>query len=361
MSKYKVILYKLSVGNYLEEYSKSTFLQKDKFCSYDEILAHSLVELIPNCDFQILSDSDIDHESLTEFKINENDKFGITKNSSSEKFDLFDFIEIKNLETNKYVIIDFQDGPKHAAVLGKNDDCLGGYTCMYLDLVSKLKDTNFYLEKFYPFSFFDLYPYLTKLHREEILDIRNTQEKIPKLVFYGTIGDVSKGMYTTANAITGVYEPVRLVVKILKEKYPEYIDVKDREEKLSRPDWWRLAAKYSMAVTIPGHPWCSREHEFWALGIPTLANTFTCPLMFPLIGNKHYVDAGTSGKDSMDREIDQEYAADLLIERFLQVRDQENYLNKIAKNAQERYDKYNFPEVIAKHLLEDIKIKFDLF
>jgi len=361
MSKYKVILYKTSVGEFSESESKLFFVNKYKFTSYDEILANALVEVIPNSELEIISDANIEHDTLVELKINEDDEFGILKNTSNEKFDLFDFIAIKNTETNKYVIIDFQDGPKHTTVIGKNENCLGGYACMYLDLVKRIKDENFHLNKFYPFSFFDLYPYLTKLYREEIQSIRNKEAKIPKLVFYGTIGDIETQVYTTENEVTGVREPVRLVANILKEKYPQYIDVRDRSEKLDRPEWWKLAAEYVMPVTIPGHPWCSREHEFWSLGIPTLANTFTCPLMFPLIGGKHYVDAGTCGKDSMDREIDQEHAADLIIEKFLLVKDEKVYLQKIGKNAQERYDRYVFPENIASYLVRDIKTKFNLF
>lgn len=361
MFEYKVILYKLSVGNFLTEDCKSSFQKKDKFCSYDNILANSLANLIPNCTFEVISDDSIIHDNLSEYKISSNDQYGIPKNTSSNKFDLYDFIVIKKIKTEEYIIIDFQDGPKHSVVFGKNENCVGGYATMFLDLIDKIKDKNFYLDKFYPFSFFDLYPYYTYECREEIKTIRKNVKKIPRLVFYGTLGSIEDKIYTTEHCITGKTEPVRLVGKILKEKYPDLVDIKDRSEKLERKEWWRLAANYCMAVTIPGHPWCFREHEFWSLGIPTLANTFTCPLMIPLIGNKHYVDAGTVGKDYMDREIDQEQAADLIIQKFLELKDEEDYLTKIALNAQQRYDQFVFPEKAAIHLLNDIKQRYNFF
>lgn len=362
MKKYKVILYKLSLGDYFPKINtESLFFDKDIYTSYDVILAQTLSNLIPDCDLEVVYDSDVNCETLLEYKINQDDEYGIEKQNFNNTFPLFDFLVIKNQVTNKYLTVDFQDGPRHTLTFAKNKNCVGGYSCMYLDLVRDVEDKNFYLNKIYPFTFFDIYPYLTRQYRKEIQKIRSSTVKIPKLVFYGTIGNVEKDIYFTTNISTGNVEPVREVVRVLKEKYPQYIDVKDREEKLKRQEWWKLAATYTLPITIPGHPWCSREHEFWALGIPTLANTYTCPLMFPLTANKHYIDAGTRGKDFMDREIDQEYAADLLIKKFLEVKNNNTYLDSIAKNAQERYDRYIFPENTATYLIEDIKTKFNIF
>ena len=326
---------------------KDRYLTKDKFLRYDEILAYRLQELIP--------DSIIKYETPepgSKYRISETDLHFVYAD------DLHDILVIRNLETDKYVLVDFQDGPKHSKTLILNDNCIIQYSSMFLDMIEK--DTTAFNAKcdLLPFTFFDNYPYLTRQFREEIREIRNSTEVLnPKMVFYGTLGDLETGVYCTDNTITGKREEVRKVVKVLKEKYPDLIDVKDREEKLERTEWWKLAATYSIALTVPGHPWCSREHEFWSLGIPTIASTYTCPLLFPLIHNKHYIDAGTTGKDLMDREIDQEQAADLIAERFLEVRDHREYLTKLASNAQERYDLFVYPEKAAEHLVSDIKFR----
>jgi len=324
----------------------SMYIDNSTALRYDEILVQRLKEIASDSHASVVV-PDPDNK----FTISDLDKFSV------DPIDLHDIIIIRNTETDDYVILDFQDGPKHSKTLVKNSNCILHYSCMFLDMVDK--DTTAFDANcdLLPFTFFDNYPNLTRKYREEIQSIRNRGEFIPKMVFYGTLGDLESDVYCTYNAITGEREETRLVVKILHEKYPELIDIKDREEKLERTEWWKLAATYSLALTVPGHPWCSREHEFWSLGIPTIASTYTCPLLFPLIHNKHYVDAGTTGKDFMDREIDQEQAADLIAQRFLEVRDHPEYLKKLAKNAQIRYDTFIHPVKAAEHLIADIKFR----
>jgi hypothetical protein len=332
----------------------SMYNNSDKFIRYHDILAIELSKNIKNSKIFCVNDSKNFVRSDGNLYISNDDEYGIIPDKDGI-FHIFDFIVIKNTKTNKYVIIDFQDGPKHSKVLTKNKNCVLQYSSMYLDMIRNIFDVYNSNCELKPFTFYDITPYHTKQYVDTIQKIRSNSEIIPKMVFYGTLGDTDSGLYCTHNSITDEIEEVRKVVKVLKEKYPDLIDIQDRDGKLERSEWWKLAANYSVALTVPGHPWCYREHEFWALGIPTLANTYTCPLLFPLIPDKHYVDAGTSGKDYMDREIDQEFAADLIARKFLEVKNHNEYLSKIASNAKLRYDTYIYPPNSAKLLISDIK------
>lgn len=255
---------------------------------------------------------------------------------------IIDVITVELLD-GRYFVVDFRDGPGSSLISVKDENCIAAYASMYLDGIHEAKH---YIEKFHPFFFFDKHPRWTRIHREEISKIKPTNDR---MLFSGTIGDEKDSCYHFDG------EPIRQVVRILEDKYPNIIDVLDRDEKLEREDWWRKAAQYKLSLIIPGHPWTFREHECWSLGIPTIGNTYTCPLPYPLIGNKHYVDAGTAGKTRTDREVDQEKAADLIAKRFFEVREDDKYLSLVAKEAQLRYDNYNYPETVAYRLANDIR------
>lgn len=351
---YEVLIFKSGLESLSPKILIENLENRDKYCRYDEILGYYLHKLIPNSIFRVVTDlSDFIRPDYN-FYIGEKDYYGVLGDDNSS-FSIFDMITIKNIKTQDYVHIDFQDGPQFSKIFAKNSNCKLVYSCMTLDMVRDIDKLPSYNAEIIPFTFFDPYPYYTESFVNKVKSIRQKRPKIPKMIFYGTLGNLQTGEYCVANSITSNIEEVRRIVKIIKEKYPDLIDVADRNEKLERSKWWELAAEYSVALTIPGHPWCSREHEFWSLGIPTLANTYTCPLLFPLIPNKHYIDAGTGGKDFMDREIDQELGADLIVQKFLEVRNYSDYIDKIVKNAQERYKKFIYPENTANLLLQDIK------
>jgi len=355
MCEYEILVFNLYKNGGIDTaLFQDMYRNNDKFTRYDVILSMELAKNIRNSKLIYINTPDLLLKSDGKLYIDNDDIYGISPHTDGI-FYLFDFIVVRNINTRQYIIIDFQDGPKHSKVFIKNKNCILQYSSMYLDMIQNITDIHECECELKPFTFYDITPFYTRSFVNTIQGIRSSSKLIPKMIFYGTLGNVDTGEYCTYNSNTGKVEEVRKVVKVLKDKYPELIDIADRDFKLERSDWWRLASTYSVALTVPGHPWCSREHEFWALGIPTLANTYTCPLLFPLIPDKHYVDAGTSGKDYMDREIDQEFGADLIARKFLEVRNHVDYLSIIADNAKFRYDTYIYPEKSSFLLVSDMK------
>lgn len=260
-----------------------------------------------------------------------------------------DSITIFNEKTNKYVVVDFRDGPFLSVNYISDENLLGAYASMYKDGLKRLNYS--FVHKYKPFYFFDQYPNLTKSYVKKIKKIRADKSKlIPKMSFSGTIGDELDSTYIRSDG-----KGIRNIVRVLKEKYPDIIDVEDRDNKLPREEWWEYTSRYLLTLTVPGHPWCFREHECWALGIATIANTYTSPLPQSLIPDKHYIDCNTSGKNHMDSEFDDEKSADLIAEKFLKVFLNYKLIEAVEKNAMMRYNQFNHPEKAARYLKKELK------
>lgn len=269
-----------------------------------------------------------------------------------------DVIEVRNSLTGKYLLIDFRDSPwLSLRVLEKDDDCLAVFACMYNVGLTHITDEKL-KRRYHPFFFFDQEPNLTESHFKKISNMRlDKVNLIPKMVFHGSIGDEPEGFsgFNYVDFNVEPHRPIRQIVRILKEKRSDLIDVFDATEKLSKVDWWVETSKYLLTLIVPGHPWCFREHECWALGIATIANTYTAPLPEPLIGNKHYVDCNTSGKTPMDVEFDAEKGADLIIKRFLEIRNNYDFISEVEINSRERYLKHSSVSPAANYMAKKVK------
>jgi hypothetical protein len=271
--------------------------------------------------------------------------------------EIFDVVEVKNTETNKYILIDFRDFPNLSIHnLQTDDNCLAVYASMYHNGFNYFTDYNF-LDSYYPFFFFDQQPNLIKDLKETIKIIRkNKKNLLPKMVFYGSVGDEPGSSYLDGYADPDNPRPMRYVLRKIKEKRPDLIDIFDwSTTNVDKLQWLVNASTYMCVLTIPGHPWTYRENECGYLGIATIANTYTVPQAYPYIGNVHYIDANTTGKTILDTEFDVDKAADLIIERFLQVKDDYDFINAIETNAQERYENYSSTKPAAKYISEEVK------
>lgn len=297
------------------------------------------------------------HESS--LNLYSNKKSSLPKPFSSN---VLDVIQIKNKKNGKYVLIDFRDSPCLSLQLLELDKkCVHVYASMYNQGLSEI--TNHELKRKYsPFFFFDQQPNLTKFHREEIQKIRkNKSNLIPKMAFHGSIGDESEKSsgFNYVDFNFSPFRPVRQIVREVKKKRPDLIDVFDADSKLSKIDWWYSTSNYILTLTVPGHPWCFREHECWGLGIATISNRYTAPLPYPLLADKHYVDCNTSGKTPMDVELDLDKSSDLIIKKFLETRDDYSFIREVEFNSMHRYDNFSSVEssvnLLYEHLFEFLR------
>jgi hypothetical protein len=113
--------------------------------------------------------------------------------------------------------------------------------------------------------------------------------------------------------------------------------------------------KYKLGIGIPGvGEMCCREFECMAAGVPVIKFEFITQLNPPLIPNFHYI-AISREKYGIpeDCHLDQrgtEAHTQGFIDRFNEVKNDEEFLRFIAKNGREYYETYCHPSTRLKHL-----------
>lgn len=105
---------------------------------------------------------------------------------------------------------------------------------------------------------------------------------------------------------------------------------------------------FKLGLSIAGRgEMCYRDVEYMALGVPFIRFEYTTEFFEPLIPNFHYVsiDRPDDFKDWMNLDrTGTEIHADMIIKRYLEVKDDTDFLNFVSKNAREYYEKYLSPE-----------------
>jgi len=104
--------------------------------------------------------------------------------------------------------------------------------------------------------------------------------------------------------------------------------------------------KYSVGLSISGvGEFCYRDVEYMAIGIPFIRFEYLSEMRQPLIPNYHYIsiDRPDDLKNINDNWGSQSHAK-MIIDRFLEVKDDKNFLEFISKNARKYYEDYLSPE-----------------
>lgn len=343
---------------YTVDYLTQLYEGKDQIgMSYFDLMAMKLAELL-GCEIKIVQTEHQD-DYIREDKLlylQKDDEYGVDPTGQLVDTSFL----VTNLKTGQYFYADFQDGALHCRDFARNKNCFAIFIPQHKHIYEYMGTEMGYFEhshKFYPFGFFPSAPHYSYTMREEIQKIRREGDLIPKMFFSGHF--YSDILYH--NPRKNIKEHNRAVVEALHIKYNDWIDTVDTKaargagEYLGKEDYFRKVASYAVPLDMPGHPWSHREQEFWGLGIPTLGNTYTCSVLEPLLPNIHYIDAGTRGKDTRDREVEVELAADLIYKRFKEVYKNREYLNFISDNILKRYDKFQHPTVGAEYMLKYIR------
>lgn len=141
---------------------------------------------------------------------------------------------------------------------------------------------------------------------------------------------------------------------------PDFGRLKDRGYLDARrgtfSEYLREAVKYKMGLSINGvAEICHREIDYMAIGLPHIRLEYMSQLNPPLIPNVHYVSVsrekyGFPWDARLNRVGGDDYAQ-AYIDRFLEVKDDEEFLTYVAKNAREYYETYCVHGNRARHLL----------
>lgn len=112
--------------------------------------------------------------------------------------------------------------------------------------------------------------------------------------------------------------------------------------------------QHKVGLALPGiAELCYRDVEYMAVGVPILKIKYMTDLNPDLIPNFHYISIDRTNE--LDGDIAKERLggpnyADAYIKRFLEVKDDNNFLDFISKNAREYYENYLHPTKRIKHL-----------
>ena len=117
------------------------------------------------------------------------------------------------------------------------------------------------------------------------------------------------------------------------------------------------AIKYKIGLSIPGNAEiCHRDFEYMSLGIPLLRLEYMTQLDPPLIPNYHYIAVERVGipRDPWLDRVGGEQYVELYKNKFLEVKDDYEFLAFIAKNGHDYYKKYCSPHNRLAHILNSL-------
>lgn len=245
---------------------------------------------------------------------------------------------IQNVETERFKVVDLQDGPSTSVSLKDSPLFAGARIGNYLPhRIPELFGGKAPLVE--PGWFLAGYPEEIMAFRHQVERIRATQRLSDRLYFSGTVA-----LERTQ---------LRLPCVILRETYPAETAIHLCRFSLST--WYELAAHHRVVMSLGVRgTYCWREFDCFALGIPVLAMPFVAELRHPLMPDAHYVAVDTAypDLDEVGGFDDPAFVAQKFIERFREVVHAEGYLAEVAANAREWYDAHAAIPKIADEVIE---------
>jgi len=127
---------------------------------------------------------------------------------------------------------------------------------------------------------------------------------------------------------------------------------------LNIEDYLKLAIKHKVGLSLPSvAEICYREIEYMAIGLPMLRLEFMTQLDPPLIPNYHYIAIPRDNfpwDANFDRAGGEKYV-EAYKNKFLEVKDNKEFLDFISKNAREYYNNYCSPQNKLKVLMKSLE------
>lgn len=112
---------------------------------------------------------------------------------------------------------------------------------------------------------------------------------------------------------------------------------------------------YKIALSIAGRAeMCYRDIECMGMGIPIIRFEYTTELNPPLIPNIHYISVDRPDDLKDWTNLDKNglpHHAEMITNRYMEIKDDQEFLDFISKNAREYYDSYLSPTSSVKHTI----------
>jgi hypothetical protein len=257
---------------------------------------------------------------------------------------------LANEQTKKFVVVDMQDSPAITSVLDKHPNYVMSLVSQYSLERYNIDSPDLNFTKLLPFVYFAYYPKLVESKIQEIQDIRTSSQLDNRVFFYGNNRDTYRH--------SG--RKIREVISLLELKYPDEVCVGGMESKLPPEEFFKKAATHTINLALPGHPWCSREHELWTLGLPVMMYEHTHHLAIDLIPNYHYIAVPVGRRLSIGMPENPELAADNIIKAHRIWLNGNNRwrLDNIARNGQRRILKEASPTHVMSKLIELLQLGY---
>lgn len=249
-----------------------------------------------------------------------------------------DIVIIENLTTGKYVVLDMRDC--NGSPWASDPDCVGIFLTHYERSTMKERYGEF-SDKVYPFWFCDYYPNLTRSLRP-LIDNLKEMPKVDSLYFAGTITGVTTDAPYTYGGIN-----IREVAVLMRDLYKEEFYLEPT--RLAQEDWLIKASRFKMVLALPGHPWCSREHELLSLGIPLLTYRWKAERLFPILPGIHYTSVEVEPRYPMGFPMVKEDGAITLMEKYREVKDRTELLSARSIAGKLHYNNYIYPTAFIRH------------
>ena len=276
-----------------------------------------------------------DHDVLIEHAVP--DPNGVLTVHGAEFSGMFgDGLILEETDTGRFWVVDMQDcdnGP--GRMLAESPNWCGSALTFYHRPTIKKNYGPLY-ERTTPGQSTALYPTMITQHTEQVSELREGPLD-PRLFFAGTLEGAPGNPYVVDKGTS-----IRAAVIILGEKYPD--ETRIEATKTPREFWILEAARHTMCLAHPGHPWCSREYELFSVGIPVLAYAWESEIRKPWLVNTHYTAIEDLPLHRLGFPLDPERGADAIIKRFRQVRDKPTLLAERAQHAWLHYRTYFTPE-----------------
>ena len=113
---------------------------------------------------------------------------------------------------------------------------------------------------------------------------------------------------------------------------------------------------YKVGLSVAGRgELCYRDIEYMAIGLPFIRFEYSCELNPNLVPNYHYISVDRPEDLICDR-VGNESHAKMIQDRFLEVKDDKEFLSFISNNAREYYKKYLAYDNNVKHTIDLLNI-----
>ena len=263
------------------------------------------------------------------------DRFKVNLNNQTSCDDCFLLMECEYViefeETGEFYIMSVSDDLSHAILNESNNPLLKKVLVSQFDrekIESHVSQPN--MEKYSPWIYFPC----TIDDLEVFYEKRKTiNEFIDKMYFRGTSISDRPIVTHVSNELLNGYTPIG-----------------------SPTTYFDDLINYKVGLSVAGRgELCYRDIEYMGLGIPMIRFEYKSELNPELIPNYHYISVDRPDDLQIDRLGDKTHA-NLIEQRFLEIKDDYEFLNFISKNARDYYLNFLSKKNRVKHTLNILNI-----